>query len=130
MSAFKCCTYVTALAAALFFVATPSLPAQSTNQTKAAEKKANAEKKTAPHPFHGKLNGIDKTAKTISIGKSTYYITAETKIQKGGKAATLEDGVVGEQVGGYVKPGADGRMMASSITFGPKPETKTVKKTK
>jgi hypothetical protein len=129
MSAFKCCTYVTALAAALVFVA-PPLPAQSTNQAKSAEKKAIVEKKLAPHPFHGKLNGIDKAAKTISIGKSTYYITAETKIQKGGKAATLEDGVVGEQVGGYVKPGADGRMMASSITFGPKPETKTVKKTK
>ena len=28
--------------------------------------------------------------------------------------------VVGEEVRGYVKPGADGKMVASSLTFGPK----------
>jgi len=130
MSAFKCRTYVPALAAAVMLVATLSLPAQSTNQTKPPEKKQAADKKPSAHPFHGKLSGIDKVAKTISIGKSKYYITAETKIQKGDKSATLEDGVVGEQVGGYVKPGADGKMIATTLTFGSRPATKPAKKAK
>src|ERR1700687_1994336 len=54
-------------------------------------------------PFHGKLAAIDKVAKTITVGKRTFQITSETKIKKAGKPATLDDGVVGETVSGYVK---------------------------
>jgi hypothetical protein len=128
MSAFICRTHITALVAALSLLAAPTLPAQSTNQAKPAEK--TEAKKPGPHPIRGKLNGIDKTARTISIGKSTYRITAETRIQKGGKPASLDDAVVGDQVGGYVKPGADGKMVATTLTLGPKPEkaSKAVKK--
>jgi hypothetical protein len=103
--------------------------AQSTNRA-AAEKKATvpkkeaAEKKKSPHPFHGKLAGVDKTAKTILVGKSVYQITSGTKITKGGKPATLEEGVVGEIVTGYVKPTEDGKMAATTVRFGPKPEDK------
>src|SRR5438874_12589595 len=93
----------------LMATAVPVLPAQSqTTNHPASTKKATAEKADTAkkgHPFHGKLAAVDKVAKTISIGKSTYYITSDTKIKKADKPATLEDGVVGEDVGGYAKPG-------------------------
>ena len=103
------------------------LSAQSTNKPAAAkkagaEKKDGAAKKKAAHPFHGNLAAVDKSAKTITVGQSIYQITSDTKITKAGKPATLEDGVVGEEVGGYAKPTDDGKMAASSVRFGPKPE--------
>ena len=103
------------------------LLAQSTNKP-AAEKKSAAGKKDpatkpkAAHPFRGKLAAVDKTAKTIKVGQSTYQITSATKITKAGKAATLEDGVVDEPVGGFVKPTDDGKMTATTVRFGAKVE--------
>jgi hypothetical protein len=121
---------ITLLAAA---VAAPGqLRAQTTNKpahTKkpAAEKTDSTAKKA--HPFHGKLAAVDKAAKTITLGKSTYYINSETKIKKADKPATLEDGVIGEDVGGYAKPGEGGKMFATTVTFGPKSDAKAAKKT-
>ena len=95
--------------------------------------KAPAEKKTAAQPdstvaekpgkggpFHGKLAAVDKVAKTITVGKRTFQITAQTKIKKSGKPATLEDGIVGDAVSGYIKPSAEGKLTATTINFGPK----------
>jgi hypothetical protein len=70
------------------------------------------------------LAAVDKTAKTIKVGQSTYQITPETKIKKAGKPATLEDGVVGELVTGHAKPAEDGKMVATSVYFGPKADQK------
>ena len=92
--------------------------AAETNQVKPPVKKDKEEK--SAHAFHGKLKAVDKNARSMSVGKSIYYVNAETHIQRGEKPATLESAVVGEEVRGYVKPGADGRMIASSLTFGPK----------
>jgi len=91
-----------------------------------------AEKKPKAGPFHGKLIAVDKVAKTITVGKRTFLITSETKIKKAGKPATLDDGVVGEEVSGYIKPKDDGKLMATSVNFGPKPQpaTSSEKKTK
>ena len=112
------------LAAAL--AGTPAqLLAQSTN-VPAAEKKAAvakkepATKKKGPHPFRGKLAAVDKVAKTIKVGESIYQITSATKITKADKPATLEDGVVGDPVSGYVKPTNDGKMAATTVHFGAK----------
>ena len=106
--------------------------AQSTNKApaekKAAGKEAAAEKKASAGPFHGKLAALDKTAKTITVGKRTFQITSETKIHKTGKPATFEEGVVGEEVSGYVKPTDDGKWVATTVNFGPKPETKGTEK--
>jgi len=87
-------------------------------------KKDAATKSKAAHPFHGKLAAVDKIAKTIKVGESVYQITSATKITKDGKPATLEDGVVGEPVSGYVKPTEDGKMAATTVRFGAKADDK------
>jgi hypothetical protein len=101
--------------------------AQNTNQP--AAKKAAAENKTAPSgekkpgagPFHGKLAKVDKVAKAITVGKRTFQITSGTKLKKAdGTPATLSDAVVGEEVSGYVKPTEDGKLVATTVTFGAK----------
>jgi hypothetical protein len=109
--------------------------AQTTNKTAAAKKPVTkeapkAEKKKSAHPFHGKLAAVDKSAKTIKIGQSVYEITSETKITKGNKPAVLEDGVVGDEVGGYAKPTEDGKMAATTLRFGPKSDGKDAEKKK
>ena len=116
------------LAAAIAGIPAPLL-AQSTNQPAAEKKtavanKESAAKKKGAHPFHGKLAAVDKVAKTIKVGESIYQITSATKITKAGKPATLEDGVVGEPVSGYVKPADDGKMAASTVRFGAKSDGK------
>ena len=115
----------------LSLLGSTSVQAQSTNKPAATKKtgQKDAAHKSA-HPFHGKLAAVDKSAKTITIGKSVYEITSETKIQKNGKPATLEDGVVGEEASGYAKPTDGGKMYAASLTFGPKTDTKAAKKKK
>ena len=120
------------LAAAMAGAPVP-LPGQTTNTNKApAEKKAtapaNSEKTAKGGPFHGKLAAVDKVAKTIVVGKRTFQITSETKIKKAGKPATLEEGVVGETVSGYVKPTADGKLAATTVNFGPKPPADNAEK--
>jgi len=101
----------------------------STPGTAAADG-TKTEKKPSAHPFHGKLAAIDKTANTITVGKSVYHVTAETKIKKDGNPATLADAVIGEEASGYVKPADDGTMNASSLNFGAKPAGKRAEKKK
>jgi len=93
------------------------LAATHTNQEKSA-----SEKLPSAGPFHAKLVSIDKVAKTITVGKRTFLITPETKFNKAGKPATIDDGVIGEQVSGYVKPNNQGKLVATKVNFGPKPE--------
>ena len=115
-----------ALAAASYAAGTPALVEAAQNKDKApTEKKEPAAKKQTAGPFHGKLAGVDKTAKTITVGKRTFQITSETKISKAGKPATLEAAVVGEEVSGYIKTGDDGKLVATTVHLGPKAETKT-----
>ena len=82
-------------------------------------------KKDRPTPFNGKINEIDKTAKTISIGKEkkkTIQITDKTRILKAGKTATLDDASVGVDVGGSYRENTAGKLEAISLRIGPKPE--------
>lgn len=82
---------------------------------------AAAPKKARALPFHGKIEALDATAKTITIGKETIQITSETKITKGGKPATLADAAVGDDTGGAYRKDADGKLNAVSLRIGPKP---------
>lgn len=100
----------------------------------AQEKKKDAtatEKKDAPKegkkgkngglPARGKLTAVDKAAKTVKVGERTFQVTAETRIRKAGQTATLDDAVVGEDVGVFYKEEA-GKLMALSLRFGPRVE--------
>jgi hypothetical protein len=111
-----------------------SINAQTTNKAtvekKSAAKKDAPEKKQTAGPFRGKLATLDKSAKTFTVGKRTFHISSDTKILKHGKAATVEDGVVGEEVSGYFKTSDDGKLTATKVTFGPKVDTKTAAKQK
>jgi len=108
------------LAAAL--VAMPMLSrAQDTTAPAASDQTAPA--KPAKHntlPFHGKLIAVDAGAQTLTVGKLTLQVTADTKFTKNGQPATLSDGVVGEPVGGAYKKNADGKLDAVTVHFGAK----------
>jgi len=110
---------------ALLAVAVASLPmnarATDTNAP-TAEKKVAKTKKASTLPIHGKLKAVDLSAKTVSIGEQTLQITSETKISKGDKPATLEEGVVGTEVSGAYKKGADGKLTATKLRFDAKPQ--------
>ena len=92
----------------------------SSNHVRETNEVAKIGKKPVAGPFHGKLLALDKIKRTIGVGKRTFQISSETRIKKAGKPATLEDGVVGEPVSGYVKPMPDGKWDAISVNFGPK----------
>jgi hypothetical protein len=102
---------------------TTNKPASSKKPAAETQEPATGEKKPVAGPFHGKLAAVDQTAKTITVGKRTFLITSETKIKKDGKPATLQDGVVNEEVSGYVKPNDAGKLVATTVNFGPKPKT-------
>jgi len=98
-------------------------PAQSFAQ----EKKENtgdakkAESANKPLPFRGKVDAVDKTAKTIKVGERVFHVTAETRIMKNEKPATLDDAAAGEAVRGSYHKTDDGKLNAVSVSFGEKP---------
>ena len=83
-----------------------------------AEATASAGKKHLP--FVGKVTAVDTTAKTVTVGTKTYNLTADTKIMKEGKPATLADITVGEMVGGSYKKDDAGKLNALSIRISKK----------
>lgn len=77
-------------------------------------------KKSEHLVFNGKVTGVDTNALTLTVGKRTFEITSDTKINKHGKPATLAEGVVGEPVAGSYKQGPDGKLTATTVNFGAK----------
>ncbi|MFO1488086.1 MAG: hypothetical protein U1F65_06390 [Verrucomicrobiota bacterium] len=98
--------------------------AKDTNAPATDKKPVKAAKaKRSTTSTHGKLKALDKVAKTIVIGEHTLQITPDTAITKFGKPATLDDGVVGEEVSAsYQKTDGD-KLSATKVRFGPKTET-------
>jgi hypothetical protein len=94
----------------------------------AAEKKPAApadEKQPAKPraiPFRGKVAAVDKQAQTLKVGERVFQITAETRITKAGKPATLNDAVVGEEIGGQYRNADGGKLEAVMVRLGAKPE--------
>ena len=105
-----------------------------TVDVRAQDKKAKAEEKaeaksSKPHPmpFHAKIVSVDKTAKTVVMGKRTFVVTDKTKILKDGdKQATLDDAKVGEIASGSSLE-VDGKLQLIKFHIGPKPEAKDKK---
>jgi hypothetical protein len=95
----------------------PPVPAQK-------DKDKSAKKETRNIPFHGKIDSVDKTAKSIKVGERTFFAMAETKFTKAGKTATFDDAKAGEEVGGGYHEGDGGKLQLMSLRIGPKPEAK------
>jgi len=77
-------------------------------------------------PFHGKLDSVDQTAKSIKVGDRTFQVMTTTKITKdGARPGTLEDAKVGEAVAGAFHQGDGGQYQLVSLRLGPKPEKKS-----
>jgi hypothetical protein len=108
------------------------VPLVATAQDKAAPTNAAPVAPAKPHaiPFHGKLGSVDKVNKTITLddkNKRTLEVISTTKIMKAGKPALLDDAVVGEDVAGQYMKSEDGKLVAKSLRFGPKPEAAPAK---
>ena len=108
-------TMLRVAALSLLAVAMAATPSTALGQGKKKGKAAGeqnepskGEKKQGVIPFRGKLASVDKSAKTITVGERTFQITSETKTMKAGKPATLDDAVVGEEVGGQYRKAEDG----------------------
>jgi hypothetical protein len=113
------------IAVGLFAAFTVSTTVQAETKKEPAKESKEAGKPNGM-PLRGKLSAVDQTAKTITIeGKEksrTFHLTAETKIMKDGKAATLADAKVGDEIGGYAIKTADDKLELKSLRIGPKPE--------
>ncbi len=85
----------------------------------------NAQEKERKMPFNGKIVSVDKSAKSLVIGKRTFHVTAQSEITKQGKAATLDDAQIGEMAGGSFVD-KEGKLEIVKVRFGPKPEGEAV----
>jgi hypothetical protein len=94
---------------------------EGTKEEKSAGSAVKSELKRDSVPFHGKLVSVDREAQTFRVGARVFQVTGDTKIKKAGKPATLEDAIVGEDVGGYARKSQDGTLTVMSVRFGPKP---------
>jgi len=104
-------------------VALAGMPLHAADRPENVEGKANKEegasKPNKTVPFHGKL--ASKTDSSITVGSRTFEITADTKIMKDERGATLADVAVGDQVrGSYMK--SNDKLVTKSLYIGPKPK--------
>jgi len=106
--------------AALMTLAPVQMFAADTN-TPAVEKPKTPKPKSTT-PFHGTVGAIDKSALTVTVGERTFQVTSDTKINREGKPAILDDAVVGDTVGGSYKKTMDGKLDAVTLNFTAKGE--------
>ena len=78
----------------------------------------------AKKAFDGKVEAVDTTQKTMTVGGNVIYISAVTKLTKNDKAITFSDIVVGEEVHGTTHQTYDGKTEALTVKVGPKPKEK------
>jgi hypothetical protein len=110
-------------------VPTMALPQASMNKPPAAKKGTpKGAKKQGVLPFHGKVADVDKIAKTITVGTMKIEITSETRLNKAGKPAILDDVAKGDDVSGSYRKTDHGRLVGFTINAGPKPGTEDSKK--
>jgi hypothetical protein len=118
-------TALSLFAAAMVAAPTITRAQDATNAPAASDQTAPVKHKKHDHSvFSGKLSAIDTNAMTLTVGERTFEITSDTKITKDGQPAVLADGVVGEMAGGAYKKGADGKLDATTVSFGEKKKKK------
>jgi hypothetical protein len=102
-------------------------PSAVTNRVRAPKSQpAPKKRKVRGYPFRGKLGAVDKVKHTITVTtkntRRVFPVNAKTKFIKNGKPAKLTDGVIGEEVAGYVRKLENGKLLAVTVRFGPKPK--------
>ena len=79
------------------------------------------------YPFHGTLDSVDTKEKTVTLkGKQKNRVilfTSDTRVQKDGANAKIQELVPGERVSGSVRKNADGKEEALTIRSAPKKST-------
>ncbi len=99
---------------------TTPMPALAGPAAGAEEEKPEKAKKT----FDGKVEAVDATQKTMTVGGNVLYISATTKLTKNDKAITLGDIAVGDEVHGTTHQTYDGKTEAVTVKVGPKTKEK------
>jgi hypothetical protein len=82
--------------------------------------KQPSEKQEKGQPFHGKIEELDATAKTMKVGTATIYVTEATKLTRHDKTIKFAEMKVGEEVHGTTKVTFDGKTEALTVKMGPK----------
>jgi hypothetical protein len=100
------------------FAAITTLPSPAADAKPAAEPKAAPAARAVP--FNGKIDSVDKLAKTIKVGERVFNVTSTTRIIKDNKPATLDDAKAGDEVGGAYREGADKKLNLVTLRVGPK----------
>jgi hypothetical protein len=81
------------------------------------------EKQQKKQPFHGKVDALDPTVQTLTVGGKVIYISAKTQLSRGGQSIQLTDIKVGDDVHGQTQMTFDGKTEALTVKVGP-PEQK------
>lgn len=120
----------TALGAAilvLFLVAGANLHSANQPAPRQTAPAAKAGTQIKTKPFRGKIASVDQSLRTVILQgpkAQTFRVTAETRITKDERPATLADLVAGEAITGSARLASDGKWDARSIYAGkrtPKP---------
>jgi len=82
------------------------------------------QEKAAKQPFRGKVEALDASASTLTVGGKVIYVAADTKITKTGKTITLGDIAVGDDVHGMTRQTFDGKTEALTVNVGPQKDDK------
>lgn len=116
---------IVVICAVLTFSHSPVVNA-SAQDAESVSKDPSAKLKATKIPFRGKLHSFDKESMSITLlGKTknrTLRLIDTAKVVKGGKDSSLDEAVVGEDVGGQIIRYPDGREEVVSLRLGPKPE--------
>ncbi|MCW5556330.1 MAG: hypothetical protein KIT22_00545 [Verrucomicrobiae bacterium] len=114
-----------AVVASLAAVMWMSLPPSIARAEEGAPVPSESPRKEAPKggiPFRGQVGSVDPSARTVTLsGKKrdrVLHVTDQTRIEREGKAASLDDIRPGDQARGSLVKEADGREVLIKATFG------------
>jgi hypothetical protein len=107
------------------FAATATIPVYGADAKPGQKKETQANRAI---PFRGKIAAVDAQAKTVKVGERTFHVSADTRIMKAGKPATLDEATVGEEAGGQYREGADKQLNVVSLRIGARPDAVTAPK--
>jgi hypothetical protein len=82
------------------------------------------QEKAAKQPFRGKVEALDASLSTFTVGGKVIYVAPDTKITKAGKTITLGDIAVGDEVHGMTRQTFDGKTEALTVTVAPQKDDK------